>query len=141
MAGNGFIAGCTQSTTYTKIYLHAVLQGFWDKYQARLLLGQPCIGDNGEDVPEIDADMRSFIDDMRMATYGQGPAKYEVHAHMGAYLAKEVRKRKGKNSKKTIIVGSKYSHKLILQAKYKKIRVQAKIAAASKDLGLGSEER
>ena len=37
-AGNGIIAGCTQSTTYTKIYLHAVLQGInikraycWDK--------------------------------------------------------------------------------------------------------------
>ena len=27
-ASNGIIAGCTQSTTFTKIYLYAVLQGF-----------------------------------------------------------------------------------------------------------------
>ena len=40
LAGNGIIAGCTQSTTYTKICLHAVLQGFRYKYQTRILLGQ-----------------------------------------------------------------------------------------------------
>ena len=79
----------------------------------------------------------SFIDDMSMATYGEAPALYEVHAHMGAYLIKGLRKRKGKISKKTTIVGSKFNHKLILQAKYKKLGVQAKIGLAAKDLGLG----
>ena len=42
-----------------------------------------------------------------------------------------------KISKKTTIVGSKYSHKLILQAKYKKFGVRAKVGTAAKDLGLG----
>ena len=56
---------------------------------------------------------------------------------MGTYLTKELRKRKGKISKKTTIVGSKFSHKLVLQAKYKKLGVQAKIGLAAKDLGLG----
>ena len=100
LAGNVIIAGCTQSTTFTKIYLHAVWQGFWGKYQTRLQLGQPCINDMEEDVPDIDADMRSFIDDMSMATYGQSPEIYEVHAHMGTYLTKELRKRKGKFPRK-----------------------------------------
>ena len=68
----------TQRTTFTKIYLHAVLQGFWDKYQTRLLLGQPGVNDDPEEVPQTDADMRSFIDDMSMATYGHGPAIYEI---------------------------------------------------------------
>ena len=121
LAGNGIIAGCTQGTAYTKIHLHAVLQGFWDKYQTRILLGQASLADP-EDTPlDIDADMKSFIDDMSMATYGQAPALYEVHAHMGAYLTKELRKRKGKISKKTTIVGSKFCHKLILQTKYKNL--------------------
>ena len=95
------------------------------------------MADQGEEPPESDADMRSFIDDMSMATYGHEPAIYEVHAHMGEYLTKALRKRKGKISKKTAIVGSKFSHKLLLQAKYKKIGVQAKIGLAAKDLGLG----
>ena len=116
-AGNGVIAGCTQSTTYTKIYLHAVLQGFWDKYQTRILLGQNSLANQEDELPEIDADMRSFIDDMSMATYGQAPAIYEAHARMGEYLTKELRKRKGEISKKITTVGSKFSHKLILQAK------------------------
>ena len=30
---NVIIAGCTQSTTFTKVYVHGVLQGFRDKYQ------------------------------------------------------------------------------------------------------------
>ena len=74
---------------------------------------------------------------MSMATYGQAPAIYDVHAHMGEYLIKALRKRKGKISKKTTILGSQYSHKLVLQAKYKKIGVQVKIWAATKDFGLG----
>ena len=89
LAGNGIIAGCTQSITYTKIYLHAVLQGFWDRYQTRILLGQPSLADQGEEALEMDADMRSFIDDMSMATYEQAPAIYEVHARMGTSLSKE----------------------------------------------------
>ena len=117
LAGNGIIAGCTQSTTYTKIYLHAVLQVFWDKYQTRILLGQASLANPEDTPPDIDADMRSFIDDMSMATCGQAPAIYEVHAHMGEYPAKALRKRKGKISKKTTIVCSKFSHKLTLQAK------------------------
>ena len=88
LAGNGIIAGCTQSTTYTKIYLHAVLEGFWDKYQTRMMLGQPSLADPEDSLAEIYADMRSFIDDMSMATYGEAPALYEVHAHMGSYLTK-----------------------------------------------------
>ena len=99
LAGNGIIAGCTQSTTYTKIYLHAVLQGFWDKYQTGILLGQASLADQEEEAPEIDADMRSFIDDMSMATYGQSPEIYEVHEHMGKYLSTELRRRKGKFQK------------------------------------------
>ena len=79
------------------------------------------MNDDPEDVPQTDADMRSFIDDMSMATYGHGPAIYEVHGHMGQYLVKELRKRKGKISKKTTIVESKYSHKLILHAKSRKL--------------------
>ena len=65
--------------------------------------------------------------------------RYMKCMNMGTYLAKLLRKRKrtGEVSKKTTIVGSKYSHKLILQAKYKKIEVQARIGAAAKDLGLG----
>ena len=58
LAGNGIIAGCTQSTTYTKIYLCGVLQGFWDKYQTRIMLGQPSIADQAAEPAEIDADMR-----------------------------------------------------------------------------------
>ena len=100
LAANVIIAGCTRSTTYTKIYLHAVLQGFWDKYHTRILLGQSGLANHREDVPEIDADMKSFIDDMSMATYGQAPAIYEVHAHMSTYLSKELRRRKGKIPKK-----------------------------------------
>ena len=96
LAGNGIIARCTKSPTFTKIYLHAVLQGFWDKYQTRILLGQPSIAAPNEPLPEVDADMRSCIDDMSMATYGEAPKLYEVHAHMGKYLSKQVRKRKGK---------------------------------------------
>ena len=99
-AGNGIIAGCTQSTTYTKIYLHAVLQGFWDKYQTRILLGQASLTSPHDPLPEVDADMRSFIDDMSMATYGEAPHLYEVHAHMGKHLAKNIKKRKGKNPRK-----------------------------------------
>ena len=110
LAGNGIIAVCTQSTTYTKIYLHAVLQGFWDKYQTRIMLGQASIANPNDEPAEIDADMRSFIDDMSMATYGEAPAMYEVHAHMGAYLTKGLRKRKGKFSKKTTIVGSNHKN-------------------------------
>ena len=101
LVGNGIIAGCTQSTTYTKISLHAVLQGFWDKYQTRILLGQASLAEP----PVIDADMRSFIDDMSMATYGQAPAMYEVHAHMGEYLTKELRARKGKYPRKPHLCG------------------------------------
>ena len=74
---------------------------------------------------------------MSMATYGEAPALYEVHEHMGTYLTKELRKRQGKISKKTTIVGSKVIHKLVLQAKYKKLGVQAKIGRAAKHLGLG----
>ena len=76
------------------------LAGFWDKYQTRILLGQASLADPGEPTPEIDADMRSFIDDMSMATYGEAPAIYEVHEHMGTYLIKELRKRKGKYPKR-----------------------------------------
>ena len=110
---------------------------FWDKCQTRILLGQASLADQEEEPPEIDADMRSFIDDMSIATYGQAPAVYEVHAHMGGYLSKELRRREGKISKKTTIVVSKFSHKLVLQAKYRKIGVQAEIGMAAKDLGLG----
>ena len=137
LANNGIIAGCTQSTTFTEIYLHAVLQGFWDRYQTRVLLGQPGANDDPEVVPQTDADMRSFIDDMSMATYGHGPAIYEAHGHMSKYLVRELRNRKGKISTKTTIVGSKYIHQLILQAKYRKLGVKTKIGAAAKDLGLG----
>ena len=52
------------STTYTKIYLHAVLQDFWDKYQTRIMLGQASLANPEDEPAEIDADMRSFIDDM-----------------------------------------------------------------------------
>ena len=100
-ASNSIIAGCTQSTTFTKIYLFAVLQGFWDRYQTRILLGQPSIAAPNDPLPEVDADMRSFIDDMSMATYGKAPLLYEVHAHMGQYLAKHLKRRKGKISKKS----------------------------------------
>ena len=74
LAGNGIIAGCTHSTTYTKICLHAVLQGFWDRYQTRTMLGQASIANPAEEPAEVDADIRSFIDDMSMATYGEAPA-------------------------------------------------------------------
>ena len=137
LAGNGIIAGCPQSTMFTKIYLHAVLQGFRGKYQTRLLLGQPAVNDDPADVPHIDADMRSFIDDIRMATYGHSTEIYEVHGHMGKYLVNALRKRKEKISKKTTIVGSRYSHKLLLQAKLKKLGVNANIGMAAKDFGLG----
>ena len=45
----------------------------------------------------------------------------------------------GKKGKfeKTTVVGSKYSHKLILQAKHKKFGVSAKVGTAAKDFGLG----
>ena len=122
---------------HIQIYLHAVLQGFWDRYQTRIMLGQASIANPTEEPAELDADMRSFIDDMSMATYGSAPAIYEVHAHMGKCLANELRRRKGKISKKTTIVGSKFNRKLLLQAKYRKIGVQAKIGLAGKDLGLG----
>ena len=101
------------------------------------MLGQASLADPGEPTPDIDADMRSFIYDMSMATYGQAPAIYEVHEHMGTYLSKELRKLNGKRSKKTTTVGSKFSHKLVLQAKHKKIGVQAKTGMAAKGLGLG----
>ena len=136
-ASNGIIAGCTQSTTFTKIYLFAVLQGFWDRYQTRILLGQPSTAAPNDPLPEVDADMRSFIDDMSMATYGKAPLLYEVHAHMGQYLANHLKNRKGKISKKTTIVGTKFSHKLVLQAKYRSFGVSAKIGIAAKDLGIG----
>ena len=136
-AGNGIIGGCTQSTTYTKIYLHAVLQGFWDKYQTRILLGQASLASPHDQLPEVDGGMRSFIDGMSMATYGEAPLLYEVHAHMGNHLATNIRKMKGKISKKTTIVGTKFSHKLILQAKYRRFGIQAKIGIAAKDLGIG----
>ena len=69
---------------------------------------------------------------MSMATYGEAPAIYEVHAHMGDFLTKELRKRKGKMSKKTTIVGSKFSHELVLQAKYKRLGIQAKIGGSTR---------
>ena len=100
LANNGIIAGCTQSITITKIDLHAALQGFWDKYQTRLLRRQPGVNDESDDVPHTDADMRSFIDDISMATYGNEPEIYDVHGHMGQYLVKELRRKKGKISKK-----------------------------------------
>ena len=62
--------------------------------------------------------MRYFIDDMSMATYGTEPEIYEVHGHMGQYLVKELRRKKGKIYNKTTIVGSKYIHKLMLNARY-----------------------
>ena len=95
------------------------------------------MNDDPEDVPQTDADMRSFIDDMSMATYGNEPAIYAVHGHMGQYLVKELRKKKGRISNKTTIVGSKYSHKLILHAEYRKIGKRSKIRQAASDLGLG----
>ena len=101
------------------------------------MLGQASIAHPEEELPEVDADMRSFIDDVGMATYGDAPALYEVHAHMGEFLTKKIRKHKGRISKKTTIVGTKFSHKLILQAKYKKLGVQAQTRIAAKDLGLG----
>ena len=100
-ASNGIIAGCTPSTTFTKIYLFAVLQGFWDKYQTRIMLGQPSAASPNDPLPEGDADMRSFIDDMSMATDGEAPKLYDVHAHMGKHLSKQFGNRKGKTSKKT----------------------------------------
>ena len=101
------------------------------------MLGQPSAVAPGEPLPEVDADMRSFIDDMSMATYGKAPLLYEVHAHMGQYLAQQLKQRKGKISKKTTIVGTKFSHKLVLQAKYRKFGVLAKVGIAAKDLGIG----
>ena len=113
------------------------MQGFWDRYHTGVLLGQHFCNDDPEDVPQTDADMRSFIDDMSMVTYGHGPAIYEVHGHMGKYLVKELRKRKGEISTKTTILWSKYTEKLILQAKYRKLGVKTKVGTAAKDLGLG----
>ena len=57
---------------------------------------------------------------------------------MGNYLVKELRRKNAKISVKTTIVGAKFSHKLILQAEYKKDwnEIQ-KIGLAAKELGLG----
>ena len=88
--------------------------------------------EKSEECPDTDADMRSFIDDMSVATYGTEPEIYEVHGHMGQYLVKELRRKKGKISKKTTIVGSKFSHNLILNSKYRKIGVSSKIGLAAK---------
>ena len=56
---------------------------------------------------------------------------------MGQYLSKQLKCRKGKISKKTTIVGSKFSYKLVLQAKYKAMGISAKVGIAAKDLGIG----
>ena len=101
------------------------------------MLGHPSVAAPEDPLPEVDADMRSFIDDMSMATYGKAPMFFEVHAHMGQYLSKQLQKRKGKISKKTTIVGTKFSHKCVLQAKYRKFGVLAKVGIAAKDLGIG----
>ena len=53
------------------------------------MLGLPILADPNDAPAGIGADMRSFIDDMSMATYGETPALYEVHAHMGTYLTKK----------------------------------------------------
>ena len=99
--------------------MHSVFQGFWDQYQTRILFRQHELG---KICPDIDADMRSFIDDMSMGSYGHEPEInkpeiYEIHGHMGEYFVKALKKKKCKVFIKTKIVGSKYSHKVILQAK------------------------
>ena len=76
------------------------MQGFWNEYQTRILLGQASLTSPCDSLPEVDADMRSFIDDMSMATYGEAPHLYEVHAHIGKHLAKNIKKRKGKIPRK-----------------------------------------
>ena len=53
---HGIIAGCTQSTTFAKVYLEVVLQGLWGDYQTKMAKGIPAKPDLG-----LGNDIRSFV--------------------------------------------------------------------------------
>ena len=63
---HGIIAGCTQSTTFAKVYLNVVLQGPWDRCQTKMAKGivaKPALG--------LGSDIRSFIDDISATTHSK----------------------------------------------------------------------
>ena len=61
---HGIIAGCTQSTTFAKVYLKVVLQGLWDDYQTKMAKGITAKPDLG-----LGNGIRSFVDDISVTRH------------------------------------------------------------------------
>ena len=137
---HGIIAGCTQSTTFAKVYLNVVLQGLWDRYQTKMAKGITAKPQHG-----LGCDIRSFVDDISVTTHSSEvkdpiTKKYcivQVARDLAAQLAAGISSLKGKISPKTTIIGNNCSLNQQLCQALKKGGIHTKVAKAAKDLGIG----
>ena len=128
LPNNGIIAGCTQSTTFHKVYLKVVLQGLWDKYQAKMAYGITSKPQEG-----LGNAVRTFVDDISATTHCKrhyDPVTKRlciitIHARMAAELAQGIAALKGKVSPETAIIGTSIPLRRLLHKDYKKIGIRA----------------
>eukprot|EP00973_Karenia_brevis_P005820 792397-Karenia_brevis.AAC.1 len=96
---NGIIAGCTQSTTFAKILLHAIIQQAYDtEVTEALARGMP---------RSYATTLRTFVDDISNISRGRDTWVLQAQRSTSSSLLKGLEAAKCKISKKTAIIGSR----------------------------------
>ena len=99
---SGIIAGCSQSTSFTKILLFDMFKFLWNGYETSQAYGLSyCPQD------EDTADVSSSVGDLKTTTHEVSDTHVEMHENMGANLILDLKGLRAKVSKKNVILGRK----------------------------------